>query len=176
MNRKITWKAMGLGLVVLMAAGAAWAGGPGRGLGPCGQGKGPGMGPGNVSGGPGAGLGLRGLERLGLDEVQQKQIEALRAEHLARVEPVRVKLDGLRAELQALWQAERPDRGALLAKQADMEIQRQALREARVDLRLEVLRLLTPEQRARAAEFMKDRPGRGKSGHGRHGRGTGPGR
>ncbi len=174
MNRKQTWKAMGIGLASLLVAGAAWAGGPGGG--PCGRGMGPGMGQG---GGPGAGMGLYMVERLGLDEAQQKQVEALRAEHLARVEPVRAKLDGLRAELQALWQAERPDRGAILAKQDEMEKQRVQLREARVDLRLAVQKLLTPEQRARAAELKKDRPGRGKHGRGGHPGcpyGAGPGR
>ncbi|HOX43531.1 MAG TPA: Spy/CpxP family protein refolding chaperone [Myxococcota bacterium] len=170
MNRKNAWKAMGLGLALLLVTGAAWAGGPGDGGCRCGMGMGhgPGMGQGR---GPGAGLGLRMQERLGLDEAQQKQVEALRADHQKAVEPARAKLDALRAEMQALWQAERPDRGAILAKQDEMEKQRALLREARVDLRLSIQKLLTPEQRAKAAELQKDRPGRGKFGRGKHGRG-----
>jgi Spy/CpxP family protein refolding chaperone len=179
MNRKITWKAMGLALAAWLVAGAAWAGGSGDGGCRCGLGMGPGMGPG-MGQGMGHGPGMRGpgvdrLEALGLDASQQKQVEELRAEHQKSVEPARAKLQTLRTELRALWQAERPERNTILAKQDEMEKQRAQLREARVDLRLAIQKLLTPEQRKQAASLLQDRPGRGAFGRGRHGRGGHPG-
>ena len=90
-------------------------------------------------------------------------------------------MQSLRQELHALWQAETPDREAILAKMEEMDAMRDSLRDARrqqrVDVRLSVLQVLTPEQREKWVELRQEmrseRPGRfggGRGGpHGRKG-------
>lgn len=148
-------------MVTALAAGDVLAKGRGRG--------GPGRGQGALGGtGPGAGLDLTAE--------QQQRLAKLRAEHSAQMAETRAALQVKRTELRALWLADSPDRQAILAKQAEMEPLRAKLRQARVDHRLVVHTLLTPEQRVRWA----DRPGRGRGmgpgcGQGGRGRGLGSG-
>jgi hypothetical protein len=52
-----------------------------------------------------------------------------------------------RAELFLLWSADQPEKGKILAKQAEMNGLRAKLYEARVDFRLGALKVLTPQQR-----------------------------
>ncbi|HUU03943.1 MAG TPA: Spy/CpxP family protein refolding chaperone [Myxococcota bacterium] len=100
-----------------------------------------------------AGQGFAGVAGLNLSAEQQKKIAELKTEMVKSTAAARTELDAKRAELQSLWSAERPDRGAILAKQAEMDLLRQKLRTSRVDHRLAVMELLTAEQRAKFATF-----------------------
>ncbi len=124
-------------------------------------------------GGPGKGHGRRMARALDLSEEQQEAVQALRKDMREELGDVRAVLREKREELAELWRAETPDRTAILAKMAELDGLRQSVRTRRVDFRLAVHALLTPEQRERAAElFARRGPGR----HGRrHGRGHGPG-
>jgi Spy/CpxP family protein refolding chaperone len=120
-------------------------------------------------------------EALDLSEAQRQQIETIVEENAPELpaEDLRQQMQSLRQELHALWQAESPDRNAILAKMSEMDAVRDGLRDARrrqrVDVRLSVLEVLTPEQRGKwlelRQEMRSERPGRLGAGRGgRHGR------
>jgi len=100
-----------------------------------------------------AGQGFAGVAGLNLSAEQMQKIAGLRTEMVKSSAATRTELDVKRAELKSLWSAKKPDRGAILAKHAQMNLLRQKLREVRVDHRLAVMKLLTAEQRAKFATF-----------------------
>jgi Spy/CpxP family protein refolding chaperone len=130
-----------------------------------------------------AGQGFKAFAKLDLSAEQQQKITELRTKMIESMAGTRTELDAKRGELQSLWSAERPDRGAILAKQAEMDLLRQKLRTSRVDQRLAVMEILTTEQRAKFKAIRgKGFGGKcmggcmgpcGGKGHG-HGRGPGP--
>ena len=126
----------------LLMAGTALARGPGRGLGGPPH-EGWGMGP------CGGGFGPRMATMLDLTEAQRGQIDKLRQTMEQQTAEARVALFGNRDELHALWTQDDPQRDEILAKQAEMDVYRQALREAMVDFRLAMHAVLTTEQRAK---------------------------
>lgn len=86
---------------------------------------------------------------LDLTVEQQQRIEKLRTNLLGKIGTTMAQRAAKRSELHTLWLAPEPDKKAILAKQAEMDALRVKIREARVDFRLEALKVLTPEQRAR---------------------------
>jgi Spy/CpxP family protein refolding chaperone len=120
----------------------------------------------------------RGLtERLGLDEAQQPQVQALVDQMHQNAAPSREQMGELFEQERALWTAGQVDTRALGEINDRMDALMSAERERQVDFRLALIQLLTPEQRARLAEMplaggprgMGHGPGRGM------GRGMGPG-
>jgi Spy/CpxP family protein refolding chaperone len=113
-------------------------------------------------------MGRRFARRLGLTADQRREVGKLREAMRTKVSSVRDALRAKRDEMHKLWQAEAPDRAAIVAKHAEMDPLRQQIREVRIDFRLAVHKLLTPAQRAKLHK-MKGRRGPG------WGRGKGPG-
>ncbi len=105
-------------------------------------------------------------EMLDLSDDQVSQIKAIHETARDEAQPLREQMQTLRTELQALWNTDTPDREAILAKMGAMDGVRAQLRTHRVDTRLKAHAVLTPEQRAKAAElherFAKRRGKRGK--------------
>ena len=141
--------AIGLGIVLLMAAiafpvfgrGLGW--GPGSGSGSCiGQ---------NYDSRHGRGMG--GLERgyglssLNLTDEQNSRMKTLREANQKEVVPLRAELNVRHAELRALWAQINPDEDALLAKQKEINKLRDQIGEKRTKHRVEMRKILTPEQR-----------------------------
>jgi Spy/CpxP family protein refolding chaperone len=146
MHRKLT--VIGLSALVLVM-GAATTG--------LAQPKGP---PGPGPGGPGMGPGMfRALQPTA--QQRQKFVE-LKAGLIRKTANLRAELVIKRGELGLLWQADQPSRQAILAKQAEMDGLRAKLREAHVDLKLNLLKILTPQQR----DFIKQHPGMLRGGGG----------
>ena len=125
-------------VAVLLASSSVFAFGPGH--------DGPGPEGGCMHGGMGRGPGWR-AQSLNLSAEQQKQVAALESKRDADMAPVRAQMDQKRSELQARWSAPSPDRGAIVAKQAEMEPLREKMRSAQIDFRLAFQKLLTPAQR-----------------------------
>ena len=150
-----------LGVAVLtLVSSTAWAQGAGGGRGARhggGWGKGP---------GPGRGM----MARLDLSAAQLEQVTALRATMEETTSETRDALDERRSEMHDLWMADAPDRAAILAKHAEMDELRRDLRIAKIDFKLAVHALLTPDQRARL-----DATPDGKRGRRGQRRGGGPG-
>jgi Spy/CpxP family protein refolding chaperone len=125
---------------------------------------------------------MKALKTLNLTEQQEIQIQALKHEKEKQKLPLWQQLKKKRMELRDLWKAVNPSKNAIMAKHDEMEPLRKQMLEMKVDFRLSVLEVLTPEQRTALSEIM-DRecdgphcgPGhRRGSGHG-HQRGFGYG-
>ena len=83
----------------------------------------------------------------------------------------------LRQQMQEEWQVDEPDEGAILALHREIHEIRGQLAEYRIQLRLDVMAILTPEQREKARARFNARGQRGKGRGGRFmGRGRGFGR
>jgi Spy/CpxP family protein refolding chaperone len=115
-------------------------------------------------------LGKRVAAALELTAEQQVEIQKLRAQMIEDLAPAKAKLGELRGQLRQLWQADRPSKKKIMAKHAEMNTYRDKIREARVQFRIDVLGVLTPEQRAKMKELEARRGGkRGAKRGGRRG-------
>ena len=140
-------------------AGTAFAQGPGRGHG---RGRGHGM--------------MRHLEQLGLSAEQNTQVQELRQQFQAQVAPLREQMRTERRAMRELWQSDSPDRAAILAQHNVIAEIHEQMAVARIDFRLAVLQILTPEQKSQLQEMRSNGPRHGRGfrggrGHGRGGRG-----
>jgi len=94
----------------------------------------------------------------------------------------RADLEVKRLELKDLLDSDKPDRAAIDSKLQEISVSQVALEKAAIDHRLDLRDAITPAQRDKIRQFLKDRwqrggPGdRGPGGAGRRGpRGAGPG-
>jgi Spy/CpxP family protein refolding chaperone len=136
------------------------------------QGRGRGMGPG---GGPGYGPGGDPAVASGLNLTaeQQAKIADLRAAHFKDIKPLRDKMFSLRGDLRLLWLEKNPDQAKITATQKEIRSLRDQMQDKGTAYRLEVNKVLTPEQQA---QFRSTGPGGGFGpGYGRGGRGPGYG-
>ena len=165
-SRRLLFVLFGAALLTGAAALAQGPGGPpdGPGTGRGWHARGPASGD---RGGPG-----RMLARLGLDEAQMEKVKAV---HL-RAEKARVRQQAdlriAEIELRELMAVDTPDRKKLHAQIDRMTQLHGDLRKLNVDCHLDVLALLTPEQRDRMTALRGQRPGWGQRGAG-VGRGRG---
>jgi Spy/CpxP family protein refolding chaperone len=159
---KKTLVALGLVAVMFLGISYVYARGPGFGPGP-GHVRGPGAGPGNC---PGCGGGLN------LTTEQQTQMKLLQENHYKEVAPLREEMANLRQELRTLWANPQAQAGDIQSKAKEMNVRMNELRDQMQDKmiqhRLEIRKLLTPEQ----ISAMGAGPGKG----GRGMKGFGPGR
>jgi zinc resistance-associated protein len=112
--------------------------------------KGPGMGrgygrhsDGNRSAGPGP------WAHLNLTPEQVEKMKALRESFFKEKMPLQNELMGNRLELKALWMQTNPDEQKILAKQKDINTLRAQIEEKATRNRLEMRKILTPEQQAK---------------------------
>jgi Spy/CpxP family protein refolding chaperone len=148
-------------LVTALLATAALAFGPGRGpgYGPCGRGD------------------FGGFGELNLTAEQKTKIGELRDAQFKNTKPLRDQMIAKRDELRKLWLESNPDQGKITAAQKEMRSVRDQMQDKMTASRLEMLKVLTPEQREKAKSFAAgyaagrgDGPGRGCV----EGRGFGP--
>jgi len=157
-----------LAIALLATAGVAMAQGWGRGMG-SGPGYGPGSGPGP---GPRGALG----PALNLTPEQTQKMQALRESFFKETIPQRNELQIKQLELRTLWAQTTPDQEKILAKQKEINALRAQLQEKTTMHRLEMRKVLTPEQQAQLGAYGPGfGPGYGMRG-GMMGGGYGPGR
>ena len=126
-----------------------------------GEGSGMGTGYGPHSGGAhSGGAGLRGA--LNLTPEQMQKMQAPRESFLKEKIPLRNELMLKRVELRGLWIQTNPDEAKILAKQKEMNALRAQLGEKVTKFRLEMRKILTPEQQAKLINLR---------GHHRYGKG-----
>ena len=131
-----------------------------------GKGHGMGMGYGPHSGGGrSAGSGLWGA--LNLTPEQIEKMKALRKSFFEQALPLRSGLMSKKLELKALWVQTNPDEEKLLAKQKEINALRAQLGEKVTKNRLEMRKILTPEQQARLVNLLNRHRGWHGSGRGR---------
>jgi len=122
---------------------------------------GPGWGRGYGSG-PYYGPDERAYSGLNLTAEQTAKINALRDAYLKDTKPLQDKLFSKRGDLKLLWLQTNPDQNKILAVQKEIRALRDQMQDKMTTQRLEVLKVLTPEQQEKIKSF-------------RMGRGFGPG-
>jgi Spy/CpxP family protein refolding chaperone len=146
--KKTTIIGLSLALVVALVATVAFARGPGFG--------GYGMGP---------GYGYSAIANLTAE--QSSQIQTLQKAHWEEIAPLQQALFQKRTELRNLWLTPSPDQAAVTAKQKEILDLQSKLQEKVTNLRLEVRKVLTPEQQAQFDTFGPGKgfgPGMGRMG------------
>lgn len=111
------------------------------------------FGPGYGSG-QGRGFGYHqeaGLWRLNLTDEQKTKIEALQIAQQKEVRPIREKMFDKSVELRRLWLQANPDRDKILVLQKEVRTLRDQIEDRSTVLRLEIRKLLTPEQQEKLA-------------------------
>ena len=147
--KKTTIIGMSLVLAVALMATAAFAWGPGFG-------RGYGMGP---------GYGTPAIPNLTAE--QSSKIQALQKAHLDEIAPLQEEFFKKGSELRSFWSTPNPDQAAITAKQKEILDLRTKLQEKGTNFRLEISKLLTPEQQAQLATYGPVfGPGEGKMGRG----------
>ena len=115
-----------------------------------GMGMGYGSGPGNV-----ADIGAaRGLD---LTAEQTEKINAMREAHLKDIQPLRDQVYSKSKELRTLWLAATPDREKITALQKEAQGLRDQLTDKLTTYRLELRKILTPEQLAKVQAYGSGR-------------------
>ena len=147
--KKTTIIALSMALAIALMATVAFAWGPGFG-------RGYSMGP---------GYGSPPIPNLTAE--QSAQIQALQKAHMDEIAPLQEELFKKRTELRSLWLTPNPDQAAITAKQKEILNLQTKLQEKGTNFRLEISKLLTPEQQAQLATYGSGfGPRMGKMGRG----------
>ncbi|MCX5846927.1 MAG: Spy/CpxP family protein refolding chaperone [Deltaproteobacteria bacterium] len=114
---------------------------------------------------------------INLTAEQTAKINALRDANLRDIKPLQDKLFSKRGDLRLLWLQTNPDQNKILATQKEVRALRDQMQDKMISNRLEVLKILTPEQQEKLKSYG---PGRGfgpgmRGGAGMHGGGPGTG-
>lgn len=160
--KKLTLTLTAVALGLLLASQAfAWGPGPGKdkGYGTCRE---------------------TGLERLNLTDNQKAKIEALQNANAKATKPLREKIFDKSVELRRLWLQANPDKDKITAAQKELRNLREQMEDKVTALRLEIHKMLTPEQKEKLANSHWGRgkgfgPRGGMRGHRDFGPEHGPG-
>jgi Spy/CpxP family protein refolding chaperone len=101
----------------------------------------------------GANLHARVAEELGLTPEQRQRIDAIRVEHADSLKAARQNAADKRRALEDAYAAEPVDKAAVDARMREMTEAHAVLIQAVSALRLDVMEVLTPEQRAKARDI-----------------------
>ncbi len=104
--------------------------------------------------------GERGLRGLDLTAEQLDKIDQLKMNHLKEALPLRTDIQIKEMELAALWRVDEPSAKKIIAKVKEIAGVRTRLEIAKVNKKLGVYNILTPEQREKAKRFPQGRRGR----------------
>jgi Spy/CpxP family protein refolding chaperone len=132
-------------------------------------------------GGPGRGYCREaGFEKVNLTAEQKTRIEALQDAHDKATKSVREKLFDKSVELRRLWLTANPDKDKITAAQKEIRALRDDMQDKATAMRLEIRKILTPEQNEKLANSRWGRgpgfgPRGGMRGQGEFGPGHGPG-
>ncbi len=138
---------VGLILAVALMATVAFAGGMGRGY------------------GWGAGYGYPAAIP-NLTAEQSSKIQALQKAHLDETTPLQQDLLKKKTDLRSLWLSSTPDQAKITALQKEILNLQAKITEKSTNLKLEIRKVLTPEQQAQMVAFG---PGMGRGGMGKMG-------
>jgi Spy/CpxP family protein refolding chaperone len=134
--------------------------------------RGRGMGPGG-GWGPGAGpCSDPASSKLNLTAEQKAKVDDLRVAYLKETKTLQDKMHSKRGDLRLLWLEKTPDQEKIAATQKEIRSLRDQIQDKRTAYRLEVNKVLTPEQQA---QFSSACPGGGYGPGMGKGAGRGPG-
>ena len=92
-----------------------------------------------------------GLSKLNLSDEQKKKMEALQTAHLKDVRPLREKMFDKSVELRRLWLQANPDKDKINTAQKEIRTLRDNIEDKGTAFKLEIRKLLTPEQNEKLA-------------------------
>jgi len=121
--------------ILVFSATLAFAGPSGRGM------------------GPGYGMSPYAASSLGLTPEQSQKVQTLREAYLKDITPLQNLLFSKKTELRLLWSEANPSQEKIMAKQSEINGLQQQLQQKATQYQLETRNVLTPEQRAKAANF-----------------------
>ena len=108
--------------------------------------------------GNGRGDGLEKVMRhVDLTDAQKAQFVELKEEHRAEMKPLKQEMRTKRQQMREYWVEETINEGAIWALDAEMAPLRQQIHQVRLEHRLQVMNLLTPEQRTELHDAMEKR-------------------
>jgi Spy/CpxP family protein refolding chaperone len=138
--------------------------------------SGPGDCPGNGPGGDRDYHRDKIFKKLNLSDEQKTKIEALRTATHRELRPTREKMFDKSVELRRLWLQASPDKDKIYAAQKELRTLRDQMQDKITAMRLEIRKVLTPEQNEKLANSPWGRgPGFGPRGGMRGHGGPGPG-
>ena len=115
--------------------------------------------------------GMRWIEQVDLTDAQKSQIDTIREEKKTQAAPLRESVRALKEQMRVQWQADVPSEGEILALHRQIHDIKGQLAELRIQTRIDVIAVLTPEQRAEAQQFMAERAERRAERRGKNGKG-----
>jgi Spy/CpxP family protein refolding chaperone len=137
---------------------------------------GPGGCSGNGPGGDGDHHRDKIFKKLNLSDEQKTKIETLITENRKAIRPFREKMFDKSVELRRLWLQVNPDKDKIYAAQKEIRTVRDQMQDKITAMRLEIRKVLTPEQNEKLANSRWGRgPGFGPRGGMRGHGGSGPG-
>ncbi len=101
------------------------------------------------------------MEALELSAEQRTKLEGLNLERSKKMAQLRADLKVARLDLRAAMRQDNPDPAEVKARVASVNNARSLILESKVNHRLKVNSVLTPEQRTRLREIRRDRPKEG---------------
>lgn len=121
-----------------------------------------------------------GFEKLKLTDEQKTKIEAMQDANDKALRPLREKMFDKSVELRREWLKANPDKNKINAAQKEMRTLRDSIEDKDTALKLEIRKVLTPEQNEKMANSHWGRgpgfgPRGGMRGHEGHGPGAGMG-
>ena len=136
--------------------------------------------PGNGPGGDPGDYHDKIFKKLNLSDEQKTKIEALRDANYKATKPLREKMFDKSVELRREWLKANPDKDKITAAQKEMRTLRDSIEDKDTALKLEIRKLLTPEQNEKMANSHWGRgpgfgPRGGMRGPDEFGPGHGPG-
>ena len=117
----------------------------------------------------------RMVEKLDLTAEQQLKIKDLKKEQMAEAKPLHARLAELRKQMKVQWKAENPDEETIISIHRKAHKIKGQLKELKIEFRLDVYSILTPEQKVKAKQMMQERK-QNRKGHGKKQRGEGHGK
>ena len=112
-----------------------------------------------------------GMSKLDLTDEQKTKIEAMHLAYQKDTRPIREKMFDKSVELRRLWSQVNPDKKKIEGKQKEVRALRDQLEDKQTAFRLEVNKVLTPEQKEKMAAYGWGK----KPGFGTRGSKRGPG-
>ena len=114
------------------------------------------------------------LQKLNLTDEQKAKIEKLQIAHQKEIKPIREKMFDKSVELRRMWLQTNPDKDKIIALQKEVRTLRDQLQDKSTEQRLELRKLLTPEQQEKLVNSGWDKgmgfgPRGGMRGHGERG-------
>lgn len=95
-------------------------------------------------------------EKLDLTASQKTEVDRIKSEIKQKMEANRPDREGMFSEFSEMFKSDKIDKSKIMEEMNRKEIQREEMKSFMIDKLIEFHSILTPEQRSKAVEFMKE--------------------